>query len=216
MAWDEAMPEWAKLLASALLNTIKERDPYTYGHCRRVAWNAKQLAQAAGLSERDQSIVEYASLFHDLGKLGISDQILLKPGRLTAEEAAIMRLHPVKSAEILEPLSKVSFFRSTLPGVRHHHERIDGRGYPDGLGGEKIPLIARVILIADTYDAMTTTRPYRQGMSPDIAYKELLQFAGRQFDPQLAKIFTQAHPSWKDPEEEITETFISARFKRAA
>ena len=117
-------------------------------------------------------------MFHDLGKMGIPDSILLKPGRLTPEEEEIMRAHPVKSAEIVSPLTQVPFFKGVIPGIKHHHERFDGKGYPDGVLGENIPLIARIILIADTFDAMTTTRPYRNGMDHQFAYKELKLFAG--------------------------------------
>ena len=178
------------------------------GHARR--------AQAAGLPEREQEIIEYSSMFHDLGKMGIPDKILLKPGRLTPEEEEIMKLHPVKSADILSPLSQVPFFRSMLPGVLHHHERYDGKGYPHGISGENIPLTARIMLIADTFDAMTTTRPYRKGLAIEIAYKELKQFAGRQFDAKLVQIFLKAHPKWGAIEEEITEEFVAAQYKRAA
>lgn len=210
------IPEWAFAVASTLLHALKERDPYTYGHCRRVARSARLLAGAAGLNERDQKIIEYASMFHDLGKMGIPDSILLKTGRLTEKEEAIMRSHSVKSTEILTPLAHIPFFRSTLPGIRHHHERVDGRGYPDGIGGEEIPLIARIILISDTFDAMTTTRPYRKGMMNEIAYKELRLFAGRQFDKHLVEIFLKAHPKWGQIEEEITEEFVATKFRRAA
>src|SRR3954469_12856659 len=103
------MPEWAVSVAKALLQGLRERDPYTYGHCRRVARNARLLAKAAGMNEYDQSVVEYASMFHDLGKLGIPDNILLKPGRLTEEEEEIIRQHPIKSAEIVQPLKSVDF-----------------------------------------------------------------------------------------------------------
>jgi HD-GYP domain-containing protein (c-di-GMP phosphodiesterase class II) len=215
MAWDD-IPDWAIAVAKTLLQSLKERDPYTYGHARRVARNARLLARAAGLSDYEQRIVEYASLFHDLGKLGIPDSILLKAGRLSPKEEALMRAHPVKSAEILAPMQYVPFFRNTLPGVRHHHERVDGRGYPDGVVGENIPLTARIIVIADTFDAMTTTRPYRKGLAAEIAYKELKQFAGRQFDPHLVQIFLKSHPKWDTLEEEITEEFVSINFKRAA
>lgn len=208
--------EWTFSVARALLQALRERDPYTYGHCRRVARNAALLARAAGLNEYEAQIVEYSSMFHDLGKMGIPDSILLKPGRLTEQEEAVMRLHPVKSAEILQPLSHIPFFRSTLPGVRAHHERIDGRGYPDGLQGDNIPLIARIILIADTFDAMTTTRPYRKGLADEIAYKELKTFSGRQFDKHLVDVFTKAHPSWGDIEQEISAEFVAAKFRRAA
>lgn len=210
------LPEWSTIVVETLLKALKERDPYTYGHCRRVGHLARQLAQAAGLNEYEQHLVEYSSLFHDLGKIGIPDDILLKPARLTEEEEKIMRLHPVKSAEIISPLSRIPFFRSTLPGIKFHHERIDGQGYPHGIAGDHIPLTARIILIADTFDAMTTTRPYRKGLNPEIAYKELKTFSGRQFDPQLVKIFLQAHPTWAEIEEEITAEFIAANIKRAA
>ncbi|MGZ3699457.1 MAG: HD-GYP domain-containing protein [Bdellovibrionota bacterium] len=213
--WD-GVPDWAQTVARALLQALKERDPYTYGHCRRVARHARLLAQAAGMTDYEQKLVEFSSMFHDLGKMGIPDSILFKAGRLTEQEEAIMRAHPVKSTEIIHPLTGVKFFNDLVPGIRHHHERVDGRGYPDGLQGEQIPLIARVILIADTYDAMTTTRPYRKGLADEIAYKELRQFSGRQFDIQLVRIFLEAHPTWGIVEEEITEEFVAAKFKRAA
>lgn len=211
------LPEWAIQVAEALLKTVKERDPYTYGHCRRVSRNGRLFAKAAGLSEKEQRIVEYACLFHDLGKLGIPDAILLKPGRLTPKEEQIMRSHPVRSAEIIQPLSHtLELFKKTLPGILHHHERIDGAGYPNGLVGDKIPLAARLMVIVDTFDAMTTTRPYRKGLPFEVAYKELVTFSGRQFDAQLVKIFLKAHPQWGDFEAEITEEFVNERFKRAA
>lgn len=210
------IPDWADYVAKSLLQALRERDPYTYGHCRRVSRNARLLAAAAGLSEREQRIIEYSSMFHDLGKIGIPDSVLLKPGRLTTEEEALMRAHPLKSAEIVGPLSKVPFFQATLPGIRHHHERMDGAGYPYGITGDQIPLHARIILIADTFDAMTTTRPYRKGLAFEIAYKELKTFAGRQFDPHLVKIFLEAHPQWGTLEQEITEEFVAAQYRRAA
>lgn len=215
MAWDD-IPDWAYAVARTLLQGLKERDPYTYGHCRRVARNSRLLAQAVGLNEFEQRVIEFSSMFHDLGKLGIPDHILLKPGRLTEREESIMRAHPLKSVEIIQPLSHIPFFRSTVPGVRHHHERIDGAGYPDGLAGDRIPLTARIILISDTFDAMTTTRPYRKGLAHEIAYKELRQFSGRQFDPHLVKAFLEAHPTWGTLDEEITEEFVATKFKRVA
>ena len=216
MGWEFNIPKWAELISQALLQSLKERDPYTYGHCRRVARNARLLAKAAGLTEEQQAIIEYSSLFHDLGKIGIPDRVLLKPDRLNEEEEAIMREHPIKSVEIIQPLVSLPFFNSMVPGIRHHHERIDGGGYPDGMQGEHIPLHARIILIADTFDAMTTTRPYRKGRAEEFAYKELMQFSGRQFDPQLVQIFLKAHPTWDKIEEEITEQFVATHFRRAA
>ncbi len=210
----ESMPEWARTMAMTLLRALRERDPYTYGHCRRVSRQARLLAQAAGLSEQQQAVIEFASMFHDLGKIGIPDSILLKPQRLSEEEEEIMRLHPIKSAEIIQPLTSIPFFEALLPGILHHHERIDGLGYPFGIKGGEIPIEARVILIADTFDAMTTTRPYRKGLTEEIAYKELKTFAGRQFDEQLVKTFLQAHPTWGAIEEEISEAFVATQFRR--
>ncbi len=215
MAWND-IPDWSEKMMMTLLAALKERDPYTYGHCRRVARNANLLAQAAGMNEYEQRVVEYSSVFHDLGKIAIPDSILLKPGRLSADEQAVIRVHPIKSVEILQPLSEIPFFKDILPGVRHHHERLDGKGYPDRISGDDIPFSARVILIADTFDAMTTTRPYRSGLPNEIAYKELKQFAGRQFDARLVKIFCDAHRTWGEHDHEITEEFVSAHFRRAA
>jgi HD-GYP domain-containing protein (c-di-GMP phosphodiesterase class II) len=121
-----------------------------------------------------------------------------------------MREHPIKSVEIISPLAHIPFVKATLAGIRFHHERVDGIGYPDGMSGDQIPLHARIILISDTFDAMTTTRSYRKGMPIERAYKELKLFSGRQFDQQLVKVFLAAHPHWGPMEEEITESFIIA------
>lgn len=205
------IPKWAADASTILLEELKNRDPYTYGHCRRVGRNARLLAQAAGLDEEQQKVVGLCGLFHDLGKIGISDSILLKPTRLTEQEEAMMRTHPALSVLLLEPLSKVPIFRSTFPGVKHHHERIDGTGYPDGIKDEGIPLSAKILLIVDTFDAMTTTRPYRKGLDAHIAYKELKQFAGRQFDAQLVQVFIKAHPKWKATPAGLSDEFVTAR-----
>jgi HD-GYP domain-containing protein (c-di-GMP phosphodiesterase class II) len=210
------IPEWASIVAKTLLQALKERDPYTYGHSRRVARNARLLAKAAGLSRHEQKVIEFSSIFHDLGKMGIPDSILLKPGRLTDEEKLIMKTHPVRSVEIISPLTSIPFFKEMIPGIKHHHERVDGAGYPDNIQGEAIPLAARIILVADTFDAMTTTRPYRKGSPHEFAYQELKKFSGRQFDAQLVKIFLEAHPHWGEIEQEITEEFVATQFRRAA
>ena len=210
------MPLWTQIYAQSILQALKARDPYTYGHCLRVGRYARLLAQAAGLSEWDQNLIEYAGIFHDLGKMGIPDRILLKKSKLTAEEELIMQIHPIKSVEIIRPLAGEPFFDALCPGIRHHHERIDGAGYPDGIRGSEIPLMARILLIADSFDAMTTNRPYRKSLGVQIAYQELKKFSGRQFDPQLVKIFLEAHPHWSPMEEEITAEFVAMRFHRAA
>lgn len=211
----ERPPDWAKATANALMQALRERDPYTYGHCRRVSRNARYLAKAAGLNEKEQLEAEYSSLFHDIGKIAIPDHILFKPMQLSAQEEEIMKTHPIRSVEVIQPLCKTSFFKNLIPGIKHHHEHIDGCGYPDGIAGDEIPLTSRIILIADTFDAMTTSRPYRKALSHEIAYKELKQFAGRQFDAQLVKTFLQAHPGWGQLDEELTEEFITAHRPRA-
>ena len=215
MNW-ENVPDWAQAVAFTLLKALKERDHYTYGHSLRVARHATLLGKATGLSPETQNQVELASLFHDLGKIGVPDSVLLKPARLESSEEAIMREHPAKGVQILTPLSHIPMFAEILAGVRHHHERIDGGGYPDGLMGEEIPLASRIILIADTFDAMTTTRPYRNGLPLERAYNELVRFAGTQFDFQLVKIFVKAHPTWQTVEPEQVEEAIVAELRRAA
>jgi HD-GYP domain-containing protein (c-di-GMP phosphodiesterase class II) len=193
--WNE-VPEWAHTIAETLLQALKERDPYTFQHSQRVAENAKRLAEAAGLNIFQQQVIAFASMFHDIGKIGIPDKVLFKPDRLTTDEEAIMRSHPLKSADILAPLCHIPFFRAVVPGVKAHHERFDGSGYADGLDGNRIPIAARVILIADTFDAMTSTRPYRNGLSAETAYREIITCSGKQFDPLLAAVFVKAHPEW--------------------
>jgi len=128
-----------------------------------------------------------------------------------------MRAHPTKSVEILQPIATgVEIFKATLTGIQSHHERVDGFGYPHGLKGDQIPLHSRIIVIADTFDAMTTTRPYRKGLANEVAYKELKLFAGRQFDPHMVQVFLKAHPGWGEHDEEITEEFVSSAFKKVA
>lgn len=157
-----------------------------------------------GLNEYEQKVAEFSGILHDIGKMGIDKEIILKPGKLDAREMDIMRSHPVLSAEIVQPLTHHQFFKDILPGVRNHHERLDGEGYPDKKIGEAIPLFARIILVVDTYDAMSETRSYRKGLPNDIIYKELTRCSGTQFDPQIVRIFLEAHKTWnvleQDPE----------------
>lgn len=201
MAYD--IPSWSIEVAQSILAKVKQKDVDTFDHCVRVSQLSRLLAKAAGLNEYDQKIVEFAGLFHDIGKVGVPDEILLKPARLTEVEYEVMKSHPLMSVEILKPLSHLEFYGLTIPGVRHHHERFDGKGYPKGVIGEDIPLASRLILVVDTYDAMTWSRPYRKGLAPEVAYKELVDFAGRQFDPKLVEIFNKAHPTWRQHDYKI-------------
>lgn len=199
------------LALKSLLQALALKDPYTFDHCVRVGQMAGLLAKAVGLSRKEQIQCELAALFHDLGKIAVPDSILLKPAKLTAEEEAIMRKHPVQSVEILQSLGEVPLIASLLPGIRHHHEQPDGRGYPDGLKGDAIPLASKIILIVDTYDAITSARPYRGPRPPEVAYNELKRCSGTQFDEFLVHVFLREHPKWNlDTEDESLSSEISA------
>jgi putative nucleotidyltransferase with HDIG domain len=170
-------------LLELMVAAIEARDPYTSGHSRRVADKARIIAKAVGLGTREIERIVAAALLHDVGKIHeVFGPILSKPGRLTPEEQVIMRTHPVKSAELA---SKVTELRDVVPLIRHHHENWDGTGYPDGLKAELIPLGSRIIMFADTIDAMTTDRPYRAALDANAVRKELLRFRGTQFDPAI-------------------------------
>jgi putative nucleotidyltransferase with HDIG domain len=170
-------------LLELMVAAIEARDPYTSGHSRRVADKARVIARAVGLREKDIERIVAAALLHDVGKIHeVFGPILSKPGRLTTEEQVIMRTHPVKSAELA---GKVTELRDVVPLIRHHHENWDGTGYPDGLRGDDIPLGSRIIMFADTIDAMSTDRPYRAAMDAASVRKELLRFRGTQFDPSM-------------------------------
>ena len=169
-----------------LAETIEAKDPYTRGHSNRVRTLSKSLGEALDLSREELEIIEYGALLHDIGKIGVPEQLLHKDGPLTDEERAHFQLHPVTGWNILKT---VEFFEPCLPIVRNHHERFDGTGYPDGISGEEIPLFARIAGVADAFDAMTSTRPYRSAMPLNRALQEIRSGAGAQFDPQLADRF---------------------------
>lgn len=212
----EQIPAWAADYARSLLLTVKHKDPHTFYHCCRVGRAARMLAKAMGLSEFEQHVLEYSGLFHDVGKVGIPDSILLKPGRLTSDEVSHMKRHADMSAEIIEPLSSIAFFRFLLPGVKFHHEKIDGSGYPNGLTDENIPLPARVIAVVDTVDAMLNTRPYRQGLPMDVVKKELIDYSGQQFDRSIVNIYLQAQKHWINTEADPADEVVVAKVLKAA
>ena len=176
-------------MVQALVSAIDAKDPYTCGHSARVALIARRIAEEMGLSEEECDQVYMAGLLHDVGKIGVADRVLLKPGRLTDEEFNEIKKHPSVGYRILRHLKKLSF---ALPGVLYHHERIDGRGYPEGLKGRDIPLIARIIAVADSFDAMASNRPYRQGMNLTKIYGILREGAGTQWDPMVVDAFFRA------------------------
>jgi HD-GYP domain-containing protein (c-di-GMP phosphodiesterase class II) len=170
-------------LLELMVAAIEARDPYTSGHSRRVANMARVISRTLGLREREIERVVVAALLHDVGKIHeIFGPILSKPGKLTAEESAIMRTHPIKSEELAR---NVSSLKDVLPLIRHHHENWDGSGYPDGLFGADIPLGSRIVMFADTIDAMTTDRPYRAALGETAVRRELEKYRGKQFDPKI-------------------------------
>lgn len=191
------IPLWAYDSALAIMESLKVVDPITYAHCCRVAELSRRLARDAGLNEYQQKIAEFSGLFHDVGKIGISSAIINKPGKLTDDEYQTMKSHSILSEDIIKPLGKHKFFADLLPAIRGHHERVDGAGYPDKKRGDEIPLVARVILVADTYDAMSENRAYRQGLPQEVVFAELKKFAGTQFDAQLVKTFLDAK-TWQN------------------
>jgi len=176
--------------ARAMASAIDAKDPYTRGHSARVNRYSVILARYHGLSEKDIADIHVASLLHDVGKIGVDDAILKKPGKLTAEEFEVMKLHTVKGEDIMAPIRQM---KRMLPGLRSHHERWTGGGYPDKLKGNDIPLMARIIAVADTFDAMTTERPYQHAMSFEKALARLNELKGSGFDDQIVESFNRAY-----------------------
>lgn len=190
-----------KSIASAL----DAKDEYTHGHSMRVTLYSIILAKEIGIEQSCLEEIEIAGLLHDIGKIAIPQCILCKPGRLTDEEFAVMKSHPSNSEKLVSNIKKL---HAISPGVKHHHERWDGRGYPDHLEGENIPLSARIIAIADTYDAMTSTRSYRKALDHNIAINEIEKCAGGQFDPELAKKFVEIEAIISAAKENTEEYYI--------
>ena len=175
--------------AQALAETIEKRDPYTGGHTQRVMRYSVSIGELMGLSGKELEDLKLAAILHDIGKIGVQDCVLLKQGELDDEEALMMKQHTEHGTEILR---HVNHLKDIIPGVRSHHEKYDGSGYPDKLRGDDIPLIARIIAVADTFDAMTTDRPYRKGLSPETAFKELHKQVWKQFDGRAVEYFILA------------------------
>jgi putative two-component system response regulator len=173
----------------ALAKAVDAKDSYTEAHTERVAQRAKLLGAAVGLSGRDLVDLYRGGMIHDIGKIGVPDAILLKPGKLDPEEWEIMRRHPVVGEQIARPLRSAA---NLLAIIRHHHENFDGSGYPDRLAGDDIPLVARITAVSDAYDAMTSDRPYRPGMATERAAGILAAGAGSQWDPELVNVFVES------------------------
>ena len=171
-----------KVLAEA----IDAKDTYTRGHSDRVRRMSLQIAVSLGFTEERREILEYGALLHDIGKIGIEDEILRKPGPLSPEEFQTIQQHPLVGVKIVEG---IEFFKDKIPMIRSHHEHFDGKGYPDGLMGEAIPLEARIIAVPDAFDAMASLRPHRRAMSLEDVLLEMEKYKGKQFDPNILEIF---------------------------
>ena len=184
-----AVIERSTAALEALSATVDARDTYTAGHSRRVAASAMIIARELGLSGAELDVVDQAALLHDIGKIGVPDAVLLKEGPLTAAEWVVMRSHPEEGARIIE---RLGYLDEVVPGIRYHHERVDGRGYPDGLLGEEIPLAARIIHVADALDAMTTKRLYREERSFEEALEEIRRGRGTDFCSQCVDALERA------------------------
>ena len=183
--------ERAEAVLLSMARSIEGKDPYTEGHCERLAAWSSELGRRLGLSDDHVTALDRGGIVHDIGKIAVPDAILFKEGTLTSEEWAIMRQHPLTGERICAPLKSL---RLVLPIIRHHHEKYDGSGYPDGLAGEDIPVIARVLQVVDVYDALTTDRPYKLALSQEDA---------------LEKLHAEAEMGWRDPE-------LVAEFRRLA
>ncbi len=175
--------------AESLANAIEKRDPYTGGHTHRVTTYSLATARRLGLKPMEVKWLQISSVLHDIGKIGIDDQILKKPEQLDPEEFNQIKQHANMGAEIIDHIKQL---RNIIPGIKYHHEQIDGTGYPEGLRGENIPIIAKIVSVTDTFDAMTTDRPYRRALSKEMAIKELRRCAGTQFDHEVVEAFIQA------------------------
>ncbi len=179
-----------------LIYILESKEPYTSGHSERVSLYSDLIAQDLGLPREVREDLQIAALMHDIGKIGLSNRLLEKAD-LTPDEKSDIRQHPIKGVRLIEPLS---FSHDVVSAIRHHHERWDGKGYPDGLAGESIPLLARIITLADSYDAMVLDRPYRQGLPYAEVQEELGRNAGFQFDPRIVPLFSSHLQNGKIPD----------------
>ena len=186
--------------------TVEAKDPYTRGHSDRVSEYSVLIGKYLDLSEEDLKCLRIGGLFHDIGKIGVPDSILLKTSKLTDDEYSEIKNHPAIGAHIL---SNATIFEQMIPVVKHHHERFDGRGYPGKLAGEDIPYLARIAAVADTFDAMTSKRTYRDSLPLDIVKEEILKCKGTQFDPTIADVFLNILNNHYDEIEEIQNKYIS-------
>ena len=179
--------------AESLADAIEKRDSHTGGHTQRVTLYSQAIAKYLRLTPMERKWLKITSVLHDIGKIGIEDDILKKPKPLSPEEFHIIKRHSNMGVEIIEHIRQL---REIIPGVKYHHEQVDGKGYPDGLRGEDIPILAKIVAVADTYDAMTTDRPYRKAKEKKMAIDELKRCSGTQLDKKVVEAFIQAYQKW--------------------
>lgn len=189
--YDRNMRDLYLSTIKSLAAAVDAKDPYTRGHSERVTYYSMAICKEMGIKDRQLEEVQIAALLHDVGKIGIDDAILRKPGRLLEEEYAIIKMHPVFGANIMSPIKQL---RDILPGMKYHHEQFNGSGYPEGLLKDEIPLMARIISVADSFDAMTSDRPYQKAMDDKQAMKTLQRLAGIRYDPEVVASFIKAYP----------------------
>ena len=183
-------------IARALIEAVEAKDPYTRGHSDRVNFLSMAIGRAMGLASADMDELQWGSLLHDVGKIGIPDAVLCKPAALTADEYTFIKVHPERSYDILKHMKQLE---TASLAARHHQEQYDGNGYPHGLRGERIPLLARIIAVADTYDSITSSRAYRPGRTHEVAMREIQRVSGSQLDPAIVHVFSELaaqEPEW--------------------
>ena len=203
-AYDQLQNSYLEMI-STIRRVVDAKDTYTRGHSDRVSYYAARLAQYMGRDEAYCEQVRLAGLFHDVGKLSIPDDILLKPERLTDEEYEIIKSHPRQGVELL---SVITHFRPILPAILCHHEHMDGSGYPEGLRGTEIPEEARIVAVADTFDAMTSDRQYRKALTAQWAMEELERYKGTQLDTEIVDTFLEMlrdRDFWNTMQQEMSE-----------
>jgi putative nucleotidyltransferase with HDIG domain len=193
-------------IVKGVVATLELKDPYTKGHSDRVAKYSLLLAEKLNkFSTEELKYFYYACLLHDVGKINIPDHILMKPGKLTNEEYEVIKTHPTVGADILQGIEGIE---TCIDVIKYHHERWDGKGYPEGLGKDTTPLLARITAIADAFDAMTSTRSYRSALSFEEAFNRIIEGKGTQFDPILVDVFQDVYPNWQQYSEEVNSDFI--------
>jgi len=192
----ESMQEFNQQMAMTLIEAVEAKDPYTRGHSERVHHLSMEIGRAMGLPADELDDLFWGSLLHDVGKIGIPDAVLCKPSRLTSDEYTFIKVHPERSYEILR---HIKHFERAVLGARHHQEMFDGKGYPHGLKGDRIPLHGRIIAVADTYDSITSSRAYRAGRSHEASMIEIERVSGTQLDPAIVEVFktiVALNPEW--------------------